>query len=160
MNLITSTRSSLSDPYWKVDDTIAAIKTYIEPDKKITTEAAKTYLEKSNLPKIKKVIFNDPATIIIWSDKSKTVVKCMEGDTWDPEKGFMAAYLTKILGHKRFHSELKKYVKPQVEMESDIISDAITGMSVEEILKCITDAFNGKTLFEKKSIVIDHKEDK
>lgn len=157
MNLITSTRSSLSDPYWKVDDTIAAIKTYIEPDKKITTEAAKTYWEKSNLPKIKKVIFNDPATIIIWSDKSKTVVKCMEGDTWDPEKGFMAAYLTKILGQKRFHSELKKYVKPQVEMETN---GTFNGMSIADIVKSITDAFNGKTLFEKKSIVIDHKEDK
>ena len=135
---------SLCDPY---EDTIAAIKTYLKPDESITMEAAKMYWEKSNLPKIKKVIFNDPATIIIWSDKSKTVVKCMEGDTWDPEKGFMAAYLTKILGQKRFHSELKKYVKPQVELESDT---ALNGMSVEKILKCITDAFNGKTLFEKK----------
>ena len=149
-----TTRWSLSDPYY---DLMPEVQAYIEHDKKVTIEAAKMYWEKSNLPKIKKIIFNDPATIIIWTDKSKTVVKCMEGDTWDPEKGFMAAYLTKILGQKRFHSELKKYVKPQVEMETN---GTINGMSIADIVKHITDAFNGKTLFEKKSIVIDHKEDK
>lgn len=152
------TRWSLSDPY---EDTIAKINSYFKTDENITAEAAKMYWEKSNLPKIKKIIFNDPATIIIWSDKSKTVVKCMEGDTWDPEKGFMAAYLTKILGQKRFHSELKKHVKPQVEMESDLIASNISGISGEEILKFITDAFNGKTLFEKKEDnLFEKKEDK
>ena len=29
----------------------------------------------TNKEKIKKVIFNDPATIILWSDNTKTVVK-------------------------------------------------------------------------------------
>ena len=37
--------------------------------------------------KIEKVIFNDPATIVIWADGSKTVVKCQEGDVFDKEKG-------------------------------------------------------------------------
>ena len=27
-------------------------------------------------PKIKNVIFNDPATIVFWSDGTKTIVKC------------------------------------------------------------------------------------
>lgn len=152
--ITTSTKWPTWDPY---KDVTSKVKAYLETDESITIEAAKMYWEKSNLPKIKKVIFNNPATIIIWADKTKTVVKCMEGDTWDPEKGFMAAYLTKILGQKRFHSELKKYVKPQVEMETN---GTINGMSIADIVKSITDAFNGKTLFEKKSIVIDHKEDK
>ena len=75
----------------------------------------------------------------------------------------MAAYLTKILGQKRFHSELKKYIKPQVEMESDT---TVNGMSVAKILKCITDAFNGETLFDKEPVVVpeerseEKKEDK
>lgn len=135
--MMVGTRWSLSDPY---EDTIAAIKTYIDPNKKVTTEAARMYWEKSNLPKIKKVIFNNPATIIIWSDKSKTVVKCMEGDTWDPEKGFMAAYLTKILGQKRFHSELKKHVKPQVEMERESIN---VEDELPPILKTLKDVLSG-----------------
>ena len=33
-------------------------------------------------PGIKKVIFNDPATIVLWDDGTKTVVKCSEGDTY------------------------------------------------------------------------------
>lgn len=83
-----------------------------------TMEVAKMYLEKSNLPKIKKVIFNYPATIIIWEDKSKTVVKLMDGDTWDPEKGFAMAYLKKLLGTQRLRKEIKTYVKPQEKLES------------------------------------------
>ncbi len=40
------------------------------------------------IPGIAKVIYNPPATIILWSDKTKTVVKCCENDIYDPEKGF------------------------------------------------------------------------
>lgn len=38
------------------------------------------------VPKIKRVIFNNPATIILWSDDTKTIVKA-ENETFDPEKG-------------------------------------------------------------------------
>lgn len=40
---------------------------------------------------IRKVIFNDPATIVLWSDGSKTVVKCGPEDTYDMEKGLAMA---------------------------------------------------------------------
>ena len=40
--------------------------------------------------RIKKVIFNDPATIVLWSDGTKTVVKA-EGEPFDPEKGLAMA---------------------------------------------------------------------
>ena len=49
---------------------------------------------------IKKVIYNDPATIIFWSDGTKTIVKCMEDDDYDPEKGFMAAVTKKSVKAK------------------------------------------------------------
>lgn len=71
------------------------------------------------LKNIKKVIFNCPATIIVWEDGTKTVVKLMDGDTWDPEKGFALAYLKGILGNERFKKEFKKHVKPQVELENN-----------------------------------------
>ena len=95
---------------------------YLKADEKTTMEVAKMYWEKSNLPKIKKVIFNYPATIIIWEDKSKTVVKLMDGDTWDPEKGFAMAYLKKLLGTQRLRKEIKTYVKPQEKLESEKIA--------------------------------------
>lgn len=49
---------------------------------------------------IKKVIFNNPATIILWADGSKTVVMCGERDTYDPEKGMAMAIARKALGNK------------------------------------------------------------
>lgn len=52
------------------------------------------------LPVIKNVIFNDPATIVFWDDGTKTVVKCMEGkefNTWD---GLAMAICKKLFGKK------------------------------------------------------------
>ena len=107
--------------------------------KSITMETAKMYWEKSNLLKIKKVIFNHPATIIIWNDNSKTVVKLIDGDTWDPEKGFAMAYLKKILGTQRLKKEIKTWVKPQEELEKDDGLDL-----VEAVKDYIAKAFNAK----------------
>ena len=44
----------------------------------------------------KDIIFHDPATIIYWSDGTKTVVKCHEEDTYDKEKGLALCYLKKF----------------------------------------------------------------
>ena len=49
-------------------------------------------------PTIKNVIFNDPATIVMWSDGTKTVVKCGENDIFDPEKGVAMCCMKKLLG--------------------------------------------------------------
>lgn len=53
----------------------------------------------SNIIKVKKVIFNRPATIVFWSDGTKTVVKCGENDMYDPEKGFYIACAKKLFGN-------------------------------------------------------------
>ena len=47
---------------------------------------------------ISRVIFNDPATIILWSDGTKTVAKTHGDDAFDPEKGFAVACAKKLLG--------------------------------------------------------------
>lgn len=70
------------------------------------------------LPEIKNVIFNDPATIVMWEDGTKTVVQCQEGDIYDPEKGLAMAISKKIMGNKRdyyhtFKHWLKKYKKEE-----------------------------------------------
>lgn len=49
--------------------------------------------------KIEKVIFNKPATIVFWSDRTKTVVKCGENDEYDKEKGFYIACAKKLFGN-------------------------------------------------------------
>lgn len=56
----------------------------------------------------KRVIFNDPATIVIWEDGSKTIVKCQKGDVYDPEKGLALCFMKKALGNKgNFNNVLK-----------------------------------------------------
>lgn len=66
---------------------------------------------KDNSP-IKKVIFNNPATIILWKDGTKTVVKCQKGDTYDKEKGFYMCVAKKALGNKgNFNNEFKRWVE-------------------------------------------------
>ena len=52
------------------------------------------------IPEIKNVIFNDPATIVFWEDGTKTVVKCQDGDEFDPEKGLAMAIVKKAYGNK------------------------------------------------------------
>ena len=67
---------------------------------------------------IKKVIFNDPATIVFWSDGSKTVVKCQDGDIYDPEKGLAMAISKKALGNKgNYCNEFKKWLPEDEEEE-------------------------------------------
>lgn len=51
---------------------------------------------------IDRVIFNDPATIVFWKDKTKTVVKCHPEDTFDEEIGFMCCYLKRVLRSKEY----------------------------------------------------------
>lgn len=73
----------------------------------------------AGLPKIKNVIFNDPATIVFWSDGTKTVVKAQDGDIFDPEKGLALAISKKALGNKgNYCNELKKWLPKEEEFES------------------------------------------
>ncbi len=86
------------------------------------------------MPRIDRVIYNDPATIIIWKDGSKTVVKCMEGDEYDPEKGFAMAYLKKVLG-KDYGATMRKYVKPELKKREvpEVQTFTFTGVKAEDI---------------------------
>ena len=62
-------------------------------------------------PDIKKVIFNDPATIVYWSDNSRTVVKCQDGDTYSKEQGLAMCIAKKYLGNKgNFNEVFKKFI--------------------------------------------------
>lgn len=49
--------------------------------------------------KIKDVIFSDPATVVFWSDGTKTVVKTRGGEKYDKEKGLAMAIIKKITGN-------------------------------------------------------------
>lgn len=72
---------------------------------------------------ITKVIFNNPATIVLWSDGTKTVVKCDERDDFDPEKGLAMAICKKHFGGGFYNDVFKKWIPeetPEIEIDGQI----------------------------------------
>ena len=68
-----------------------------------------------NRLEIEKVIFNNPATIVFWSDGSKTVVKCAN-EEFDKEKGLAMAICKRVLGNKgNYFNEFRKWIKDEEE---------------------------------------------
>lgn len=60
---------------------------------------------------IKRVIFNNPATIILWDDGTKTVVKAQDGEEFDKEKGVALCFMKRYLGNKgNYNNIFKKYI--------------------------------------------------
>lgn len=58
---------------------------------------------------IKKVIFNNPATIVLWTDGTKTVVKA-KNEEFDPEKGLAMAIVKKAFGNKgSYFNKIKRW---------------------------------------------------
>ena len=89
-----------------------------------------------------RVIYNDPATIVFWKDGTKTVVKCMEGDTYNPEVG-LAMCVCKKLYDSKYHKFFRYYApkepvakaaKKTEEEQMDEIYDKIHEM-VKDVLK-------------------------
>lgn len=81
---------------------------------------------------IRKVIFNDPATVVMWSDGTKTVVKCSPEDTYDMEKGLAMAIVKKMAGNdNRFHKVFKQYPKKKKKEPGSVgaITDMMAGLN-------------------------------
>lgn len=63
------------------------------------TENSHYGMQIKTVPVIRNVIFNPPATIVLWADGTKTIVKAKNGDIYDPEKGLAMAISKKALGN-------------------------------------------------------------
>lgn len=102
---------------------------------------------KSKTPKqmtmnmIRNVIFNDPATIVIWADGTKTVVKA-DKEHFDPEKGLAMAISKKLFGNKGYYYDLFKKWLPKEEetkytgtnewSEREVIKEDIETITLKE----------------------------
>lgn len=56
--------------------------------------------------RIRDVIFNDPATIVKWTDGTKTVVKAQKGDTYSKEVGLAMCIVKKMCGNKGNYNDV------------------------------------------------------
>lgn len=96
-------------------------KTMKKPMKTETKKKTNISDESENryVPEIKNVIFNYPSTTVLWSDGTKTVVKCQKGDKYSMETGLALCIAKKALGNNSdFNDIFKKWIdEPQ---EKDI----------------------------------------
>lgn len=70
----------------------------------------KEYHKMFKMDKVKKVIFNPPATIVYWFDGTKTIVKAQNGEIFDKEKGFAMACAKKFFGNNgNYYNEFRKH---------------------------------------------------
>ena len=92
---------------------------------------------------IKNVKFNPPATIVFWTDNTKTVVKC-NGEDYDPEKGLAMCICKKMLGNRGNYYEVFKKWLPKRD-DSDITQKVLQHIEPKAFkFKLGLDNFNEK----------------
>ena len=75
---------------------------------------------------IEKVIFNEPATIVIWKDGTKSVVKVQEGEEFNPYIGLAMCISKKAMGNQgNYFNVFKKWCEPYAE-EHNTVTFAVT----------------------------------
>lgn len=124
---------------------------------KETTERS-NYMHTDIRRLIKNVKFNPPATIVFWTDNTKTVVKC-KGEDYDPEKGLAMCICKKVLGDKGNYYEVFKKWLPK-ENDSDVVQKVLehikpqtfefklTPIDINQRLFEVLTGANGKTTIE------------
>ena len=115
----------------------------------IIDELTKRFDLKTSVPehlKIKKAVFNNPCTIVLWEDGTKTVVKTQNNEVYDAEKGLAMCIAKKALGNKGNYFEVfKKYTDkhPYVGMKPEEYSKA--EIAYLRLVNCIHDKKATKT---------------
>ena len=108
------------------------------------TMRARDVIREATRFEITKVIFNNPATIVIWADGSKTVVKCQEGDVYSKETGLALCFAKRALGNKgNFNDVFHKWIPEEegVELDAgDIVIPALNlGATTAEAARSLSD---------------------
>ena len=117
-NTITSTGNTITSTYtFDKDIFVQALENYqkdLGSRKKIESKSHFSgYFEKGFLPNdvyIKEVMYYDPATIVFWSDGTKTVSKCREGDIYSEECGLLLCVMKKLIGANRVRELVKDWI--------------------------------------------------
>ena len=144
------------------NDVDATYDCYIKWFDKSTSANKETTERSSYMPTdirrlIKNVKFNPPATIVFWTDNTKTVVKC-KGEDYDPEKGLAMCISKKMLGDKgNYYEVFKKWLPKEEETESDLPKIAfkpetwtfdLKPIDIDKKLFGVLTGANGKTTIE------------
>lgn len=109
-----------NNTYRNVLDSLCYSKTNFIIEKEVEKEKKNMPVDhnKVYIPAIKKVIFNNPVTIVIWNDGTKTTVKCSERDEYSEEVGLAMCISKKALGNKgNFNEVFKKHIPGYIKKD-------------------------------------------
>lgn len=100
-----------------------------------------SYYNRVNPFEIEDVIFNGPATIVKWTDGTKTVVKAQDGEEFDPEKGLAMAFAKKAMGNKGLYFNVIKKWTEKYEEDKKQTEQFIRGkfVNVPNVIKTSDD---------------------
>ncbi len=141
-----------------------------EPEK-IDFKASETFtfetgvfLMSAPIPTIEKIHISGPCTVIIWSDKTKTMVRLQEGEPYDAEKAVYAAIAKKFIGTNKSKSNWLDIIRKKMPDEqhnnafygvekSDVesVKQLLKGIygahkdEIEELHKAFEEGYNDKT---------------
>lgn len=59
------------------------------------------------------VIFNDPATVVVWADGVKTVVRCQKGDVYDKRTGLLLCIAKRSFGNGGVYNDILDKYAPE-----------------------------------------------
>ena len=90
----------------------------------------------AHTPAPKRVIINDPATVVFFKDGSKVVTKAKDGDEYDPLFGIMACALRKV-GRNRVRIDAWE---PVIDFLSSYLADAKECRVIADMLNTTADA--------------------
>ena len=94
----------------------------VEPKKVETptfySKRNKTKFTPLYMPRIREVMFNDPATICWFEDNSKTVAIAGHDDKYDKETGLAICMLKRVLGNKEYRRIMDKCCYHNVNKEN------------------------------------------
>lgn len=82
-------------------------------------------------------------TIVYWADGEKTVVKCMDADTFDPMAGFCAALAKKVYGST---GTVKQIIKASNYEDSQALpfqGESVKDIATRAMAMLLTDVMKG-----------------
>lgn len=100
---------------------------------------------------IEKVIFNPPATIVIWKNGDKTVVKCSSDDTYDKFTGLLLCIAKYSFGNTGKYNRIldkwcpeeqpedKKVIENNADNEYTIFHDNSVIENLKDVIRKLTD---------------------
>ena len=121
----TGVTINIPEDKWAYNVTPNLIKSFREVEARMEKEAKEKELREKQLQNkrlrgmVKKVITNEPYTIIMWNDGTKTVTKCHKFDTYDSEKGILACMAKKLYENTNLFNEIiQEYVDFDFEKDT------------------------------------------